>query len=179
MTSKVRLSADRRCRPLSFVRTPGQAADSPRFTAVLERIKVRGPVGRPGTRAAAVAAEWRTPLARRPRLPAQTQDPGGDPGEGRPGGDPEEEGAQGRATRRSWHSVLPRPQHGGTLHRQDQGVVRARHPLRRDPGRLPCRTAPTRRGHQAAQPHTKPSTRRSPRAPTGLRTRSTPGAAGR
>ena len=57
MTSKVHLSADRHCRPLSFVLTPGQAADSPRFTAVLERIKVRGPVGRPRTRPAAVAAD--------------------------------------------------------------------------------------------------------------------------
>jgi transposase len=54
LTSKVHLSADRRCRPLSFVLTPGQAADSPRFTAVLERIKVRGPVGRPRTRPRAV-----------------------------------------------------------------------------------------------------------------------------
>lgn len=51
------LSADRRCRPLSFVLTPGQAADSPRFTAVLERITVRGPVGRPRTRPDAVAAD--------------------------------------------------------------------------------------------------------------------------
>jgi hypothetical protein len=45
LTSKVHLAADRRCRPLSFVLTSGQAADSPRFTAVIERIKVRGPVG--------------------------------------------------------------------------------------------------------------------------------------
>jgi hypothetical protein len=30
---------------LSFVLTPGQAADSPRFSAVIEQIKVRGPVG--------------------------------------------------------------------------------------------------------------------------------------
>ncbi|SEC42614.1 Transposase DDE domain-containing protein [Streptomyces sp. 3213] len=57
LTSKVHLSADRHCRPLSFVLTPGQAADSARFTAVLERIKVRGPVGRPRTRPAAVAAD--------------------------------------------------------------------------------------------------------------------------
>jgi transposase len=57
LTSKVHLSADRRCRPLSFVLTPGQAADSPRFTAVLEHIKVRGPVGRPRTRPDAVAAD--------------------------------------------------------------------------------------------------------------------------
>jgi transposase len=57
LTSKVHLAADRRCRPLSFVLTPGQAGDSPQFAAVLERIKVRGRLGRPRTRPAAVAAD--------------------------------------------------------------------------------------------------------------------------
>lgn len=57
MTSKVHLSADRRCRPLSFVLTPGQAGDSPQFRAVLERIKIRLPIGRPRTRPGAVAAD--------------------------------------------------------------------------------------------------------------------------
>ena len=37
--------------------TPGQAADSPRFIAVLEKVRVRGPVGRPRTRPDAVAAD--------------------------------------------------------------------------------------------------------------------------
>lgn len=37
--------------------TPGQAADSPRFVAVLEKVKVRGPVGRPRTRPDAVAVD--------------------------------------------------------------------------------------------------------------------------
>ncbi len=40
-----------------FVLTPGQAGDSPQFTAVLKRIKVRGPVGRPRTRPDAVAGD--------------------------------------------------------------------------------------------------------------------------
>jgi transposase len=57
LTSKVHLAADRRCRPLAFVLTPGQAADSPRFVAVLDEVKVRGPVGRPRTRPDAVAAD--------------------------------------------------------------------------------------------------------------------------
>lgn len=57
LTSKVHLSADRCCRPLSFVLTPGQAADSPQFAAVLAGVKVRGPVGRPRTRPDAVAAD--------------------------------------------------------------------------------------------------------------------------
>ncbi len=56
LTSKVHLAADRRRRPLAFVLTPGQAADSPRFEAVLERVRVRRPVGRPRTRPEAVAA---------------------------------------------------------------------------------------------------------------------------
>jgi transposase len=57
LTSKIHLAADRRCRPLAFVLTPGQAGDSPQFIPVLERVKVRGPVGRPRTRPDAVAAD--------------------------------------------------------------------------------------------------------------------------
>lgn len=57
LTTKIHLAAERRCRPLSFVLTPGQAADSPRFVPVLEGIKVRGPVGCPRTRPGAVAAD--------------------------------------------------------------------------------------------------------------------------
>lgn len=51
------LAADRKCRPLAFVLTAGQAADSPQFIPVLEKIRVRGPVGRPRTRPDAVAAD--------------------------------------------------------------------------------------------------------------------------
>ena len=57
LTCKVHLSAHRKCRPLSFVTTPGQAADSPQFAAVLAKVRVRGPVGRPRTRPDAVAAD--------------------------------------------------------------------------------------------------------------------------
>ncbi|MCX4790328.1 transposase [Streptomyces sp. NBC_01221] len=57
LTVKTHLATDRRCRPLSFVVTPGQAADSPRFAAVLDRVRIRGPVGRPRTRPGAVAAD--------------------------------------------------------------------------------------------------------------------------
>lgn len=45
------------CRPLAFVLTPGQAADCPRLGEVLERVRVRGPLGRPRTRPEAVAAD--------------------------------------------------------------------------------------------------------------------------
>lgn len=37
--------------------SPGQAGDSPRFTAVLAKVKIRGPLGRPRTRPHAVAAD--------------------------------------------------------------------------------------------------------------------------
>lgn len=57
LTSKIHLSADRRCRPLSLILTPGQAADSPRFIPVMDKIRVRGPVGRPRTRPAAAAGD--------------------------------------------------------------------------------------------------------------------------
>lgn len=56
-TSKVHLAADRRCRPLAFVLTAGQAAGSPQFIPVLRKIRVRGPVGRPRTRPDAVAGD--------------------------------------------------------------------------------------------------------------------------
>ncbi|AGJ59394.1 mobile element protein [Streptomyces sp. PAMC 26508] len=57
LTSKVHLASDIHCRPLFFVLTEGQAADSPHFIPVLDGIKVRGPVGRPRTRPAAVAGD--------------------------------------------------------------------------------------------------------------------------
>ncbi|MFD7407360.1 hypothetical protein ACFV7R_32905 [Streptomyces sp. NPDC059866] len=62
LTSKVHLAVERRCRPLSIILTPGQAADSPRFIPVLKKIKVRGRVGRPRTRPDAVAGD-KTPHA--------------------------------------------------------------------------------------------------------------------
>lgn len=51
------LAADRKCRPLAFILTAGQAADSPQFIPVLKKIRVRGPVGRPRTRPDAVAGD--------------------------------------------------------------------------------------------------------------------------
>lgn len=57
LTSKVRLAADGRCRPLSFVLTAGQAGDSPQFCPVLKHIKICLPIGRPRTRPGTVAAD--------------------------------------------------------------------------------------------------------------------------
>lgn len=57
LTSKVHPAADRRCRPLAFVLTAGQAADSPQFVAVLHKVRVLLPDGRRGTRPGAVASD--------------------------------------------------------------------------------------------------------------------------
>ncbi|WP_370466705.1 IS5 family transposase [Streptacidiphilus sp. PB12-B1b] len=57
-TTKVRLSAGGRCRPLSLVLTPGQRADCTQFERVLEKIRVprTGP-GRPRTTPDSLAAD--------------------------------------------------------------------------------------------------------------------------
>jgi transposase len=51
------LAADRKCRPLAFILTVDQAADSPQFIPVLGKIRVPGSVGRPRTRPGAVAGD--------------------------------------------------------------------------------------------------------------------------
>ncbi|MFI2184111.1 IS5 family transposase [Streptomyces sioyaensis] len=57
-TTKVHLSADGRCRPLSLVVTPGQRADCTQFEPVMEKIRVpRIGVGRPRTRPDSVSAD--------------------------------------------------------------------------------------------------------------------------
>ncbi|UKY55573.1 transposase [Streptomyces inhibens] len=56
-TTKLHLSADGRCRPLSVIVTPGQRADCTQFKPVLEKIRVpkAGP-GRPRKKPDSVAA---------------------------------------------------------------------------------------------------------------------------
>ncbi len=57
-TSKIHLSADGCCRPLSLIVTPGQRADCTQFVAVLEKIRVpRLGLGRPRKRPDSVAAD--------------------------------------------------------------------------------------------------------------------------
>jgi len=57
-TSKLHLSADGRCRPLSLIVTPGQRADCTQFTKVLDKIRIPklGP-GRPRKRPDSLAAD--------------------------------------------------------------------------------------------------------------------------
>ncbi|MFF8344133.1 IS5 family transposase [Streptomyces rimosus] len=57
-TSKLHLSADGRCRPLSLIITPGQRADCTQFIAVLEKIRVpRLGLGRPRKKPDSLAAD--------------------------------------------------------------------------------------------------------------------------
>ncbi|SFT31444.1 Transposase DDE domain-containing protein [Streptomyces sp. ok210] len=57
-TSKLHLSADGRCRPLSLVATPGQQADCTQFESVLEKIRVpRIGAGRPRKKPNSLAAD--------------------------------------------------------------------------------------------------------------------------
>ncbi|MFF3751734.1 transposase [Streptomyces sp. NPDC002018] len=57
LSSKIHAAVDATGLPLSFVLTPGQAADCPQFQTVLDKIRLPGPVGRPRTRSDAVAAD--------------------------------------------------------------------------------------------------------------------------
>ncbi|MFI7055916.1 IS5 family transposase [Streptosporangium canum] len=57
LSSKVHAAVDAAGLPPAFVLTPGQAADCPRFITVLNKIRIPGPIGRPRTRPAAVAAD--------------------------------------------------------------------------------------------------------------------------
>ncbi|MGQ4408270.1 IS5 family transposase, partial [[Kitasatospora] papulosa] len=57
-SSKLHLSADGRCRPLSLVVTPGQRADCTQFKPVLEKIRVPRPgLGRPRKKPDSLAAD--------------------------------------------------------------------------------------------------------------------------
>jgi transposase len=57
LSTKVHAAVDASGLPLAFILTPGQAADTRYFQPVLEKIRVRKPVGRPVTRPKAVAAD--------------------------------------------------------------------------------------------------------------------------
>jgi hypothetical protein len=54
----VHLVADRRCRPIARITSPGQHGDSPYFRRVLERVRIaRRGLGRPRTRPGRVLAD--------------------------------------------------------------------------------------------------------------------------
>jgi transposase len=58
LSTKIHLLADRRCRPLTRLTTPGQHGDCPRFIPLLEQLRVaRRSTGRPRTRPGAAMGD--------------------------------------------------------------------------------------------------------------------------
>jgi transposase len=58
LTTKIHLAADRRCRPLTSILTPGQHHDSPAFIPLLAQIRIaRRGTGHPRTRPGRVLAD--------------------------------------------------------------------------------------------------------------------------
>ncbi|MGG2464094.1 transposase [Streptomyces sp. RGM 3693] len=133
--------------------TAGQAADSPRFIPVLNKVRVRGPAGRPRTRPEAVAGDkayssrGNRAYLRKRRIKAVIREKG-------PSRPPEEEGQQGRQARQSRHRALQGTEHRRARDQQAEGMARHRHTLRQDPGKLPRRPPPPRLNDLDQGPHT-------------------------
>ncbi|WP_371131799.1 transposase [Streptomyces sp. cf386] len=132
-TSKVHLSADGRCRPLSLVITPGQRADCTQFKPVLEKIWVPklGP-GRPRKKPNSLAADKaysNRPCREYLRRP--------DPGEGRQPGGPSAQGFTRRAATGLRRRAVQEAKHRRTGYQSFEAVPSCRHSLRQARLRLP------------------------------------------
>ena len=58
LSTKIHLAADRRCRPVTGILTPGQHGDSPQFIPLLNQVRIaRRGTGRPRTRPGAAMAD--------------------------------------------------------------------------------------------------------------------------
>jgi transposase len=58
LSTKIHLTADRRCRPVTRLLTPGQHGDCPKFIPLMEAIRISRPgKGRPRTRPAAAMGD--------------------------------------------------------------------------------------------------------------------------
>jgi hypothetical protein len=58
LSTKIHLTADRRCRPLTRLLTPGQHGDCPKFIPLMEAIRIsRRGTGRPRTRPGAAMGD--------------------------------------------------------------------------------------------------------------------------
>ena len=136
-TSKLHLSADGLCRPLSLIVTAGQRADCTQFKPVLEKIRVPriGP-GRPRKKPDSLAAdkaEQRTV----PRVPAAPWYPAHDPGEDRQPGRPPTQRHTGRTATRLRRGSLQAAQHSRADDQPLETVPGRRHALRQARLRLP------------------------------------------
>ena len=58
LSTKIHLAADRRCRPVTRILTPGQHGDCPQFIVLLGQVRIaRRGTGRPRTRPGAAMAD--------------------------------------------------------------------------------------------------------------------------
>jgi DDE family transposase len=149
-TAKIHLSGHGRCRPLSLLINEGQRADCTQFEAVLDKIRVPRPVGRPRRNPGSVAADeaYSNSLIRRylRRRGISHTIPEKSDSQARP---PAQRIAQ-RAATGLRRRALQEAQHRRTGDQQAQAVSRGRHPLRRALLHLPRHDDGCRAGHLAA-----------------------------
>ena len=128
LTTKIRLVADRRCRPLTRILTPGQHADCPQFIPLVGQVRVlRRGAGRPrnrpgsamGDKAYSSAANRAWLRRRHIRAVIPVKDDQEDHRRAR----------AGAAPARLRPAALQRAQHGRALLFQAQAAPRHRHPL--------------------------------------------------
>jgi hypothetical protein len=80
LSTKIHLAADRRCRPVTRILSPGQHGDCPQFIPLLEQVRIaRRGTGRPRTRPGRAMADKAYSSAAN-RLPAPPWHPGRHPG---------------------------------------------------------------------------------------------------
>ncbi|MFE4537630.1 transposase [Streptomyces scopuliridis] len=145
------MAADRRCRPLAFTLTPGQAADSPQFVPVLAKVRVRGRPGRPRTRPDAVAGDKAySSRANRAHL-RERGIKAVIPEKKDQAANRKKKGTAGQTAGHSRCGPVQGPQHRRTPDQQAQSVARDRRPVRQDAGQLPRRPPPPRHRHLASQ----------------------------
>ncbi|MFE0851478.1 IS5 family transposase [Streptomyces rochei] len=131
-TTKLHLSADGRCRPLSLVVTPGQRADCTQLEPVLEKIRVPKPgPGRPRKNPDSLAADKAYSNGRALlRVPAASGHPAHHPGEGRQPGSPPAQRLTRRTATRLRRRAVQEAQHCRTGHQPAQAAPGGGHPLR-------------------------------------------------
>ena len=148
-TAKIHLSADGRCRPLSLLITEGQRADCTQFEAVLGKIRVPRPVGRPRRKPGSVAADkaYSNSLILRYLRRRGISHTIPEKSDSRPPA-----GAKDRAEggHRASTPSATKAQHRRTGDQQAQAVSRGRHPLRQALLHLPRHDDGCRAGHLAA-----------------------------
>ncbi|MFE6829094.1 transposase [Streptomyces sp. NPDC057690] len=128
-TTKLHLSTDGRCRPLSLIVTPVQRADCTQFKPVLEKIRVPKPgPGRPRKKPDSVAADKACSNAM-PRVPAASQHPAHHRGEDRQPGRPPAQRLTRRTATQLRRRALQETQHHRAGHQPAKAAPGSRHPL--------------------------------------------------